>query len=212
MKKIALILLIAGVCFAQVPVRMVGRAGSQNASLQLDRSTYAVNVIDYAHHEVHSGNSFGVSTVDADLDNGDTLVMVFTVPDTVKWMHMISIMRNTSSSLAEMLEGPTIGANKGSEISIHNKNRNSTKVSIATSVAASPTIGKVSIGAAITADGTSLEPEYIGTGKDKGAGETRALAEYILKQNKIYAFRLIGAADNGNASIKLVWYEHTDKQ
>jgi len=72
-------------------------------------------------------------------------------------------------------------------------------------------VDEVSTNPTITGDGEVISAEYIGVGKDKGTSEARALAEIILKQNTVYAFRITGAADNGNATIKLAWYEHTNK-
>lgn len=177
--------------------------------IKFDDLTSALNVIDYAHHEVHSGSSYTVNINDNDLDNGDKLIIAFKTPNTLKHFHMVAIMKNTSSSLAEILEAPTITNGSGVEISCINRNRNSANTSGSLSIEASPIANKVSTNPTITGDGTVISAEYIGLGKDKGTSETRDTGEIILKQNTIYAFRITGEADNGNATIKLVWYEHT---
>jgi len=41
--------------------------------------------------------------------------------------------------------------------------------------------------------------------------EARSQSELVLARNTIYSFRITGSADNGNASIRLSWYEHTPK-
>jgi len=40
-----------------------------------------------------------------------------------------------------------------------------------------------------------------------------SINEFVLKQDTTYAMRITGAGvtDNGVASIKLNWYEHTDR-
>lgn len=176
-----------------------------------DASTHAQLTIGYEHHEVHSGSMFAVGTYDLDLDDGDTMSVSFTTADSTKWCHAIAIMKSSSSGIAEILESPTIKDSSGTFDTVLNHNRNSTKVSTVSSIKAIPIVGQASIDHFITADGTSLGAEGIGTGKDKGTSESRALAEIILRQNTTYAFRIIGDADNGNASIRVVWYEHTDK-
>lgn len=179
--------------------------------LSIDLITRAQVGIDYAHHEIHAGSSYTATLNDNDLDNGDTMSVSFKTPDTAKYFHMVAIMSNTSSSLAEILEAPTVTNGSGVEIPCINRNRNSDKVSGALSIEATPVESEVSTNATITADGTAIYSEYIGVGKEKGTSDTRSLSEFILKQNTIYSFRITGEADNGNASIILDWYEHTDK-
>ena len=54
--------------------------------------------------------------------------------------------------------------------------------------------------------------DVIGVGKDKGEGAARSLEEIVLKRNTTYAWRITGLADNGNASVRITWYEHTSKE
>ncbi len=176
-----------------------------------DAITDAIMAIDYAHHEIHEGNAYSISTYDIDLDATDTMSISFTTPNTTKWFHMVGIMKNTSSSLAEVLEAPTITIDSGTNDTIYNKNRNNSNISGALSIETTPIQSKATIDGYITSDGSILSIEGIGVGKDKGTSESRAIAEIILKQNTTYSFRIIGIADNGNASIRLVWYEHINK-
>ena len=177
----------------------------------IDASTSALETIDYAHHEVHSGSSYAAFTSNSDLDATDELIIAFKTPNTTKWFHMVAGFKNTSESLAEILEAPTITNGTGTESACINHNRNSIKTSGSLSIEASPTSGEYSVDPTITADGTVIMADTIGTGKNKGLSESRGVSEYVLKQNTIYAFRITGVADNGNAAIILNWYEHTNK-
>ena len=190
-------------------LQAVAMADVDGDIIDLDNMTKALPVIEYSHHEVHGGSSFSASANNVDLDTDDTLIIAFKTSDTMKHLHMVATMKNTSTSYAEILEAPTITNGTGSEISPTNRNRNSLKESTVSSIEASPVVNEVSINPTITADGTIIEPEYIGVGKNKGSSESRSLTEIILKQNTIYAFRITGLEDNGNATVKLVWYEHT---
>jgi len=105
---------------------MSGIKNSQNSGSQ-DRSTGASTMVEYEHHEVHSGSAYETTTYNTDLDSGDKLIMAFKTPDTTKEIHMVAAMRNSSESIAYILEAPTITDGTGTEQVVYNKNRNSTK-------------------------------------------------------------------------------------
>jgi hypothetical protein len=43
---------------------------TQSNNYSMDTITQAINVIDYAHHEVHSGSHYFASSYDSDTDSG----------------------------------------------------------------------------------------------------------------------------------------------
>ncbi len=177
----------------------------------VDASTHTLQIIPYEHHEVHAGSMYAAFTSDLDLDTSDELSIAFTTPNTTKWFHCIATFKSTSSGIAEILEAPTITNGTGTEAVAVNHNRNASHTSTCLSIVASPVAGEYSKTPTITADGTVIMADTIGIGKDKGGSASRGIEEIILKQNTKYAFRITGLADNGNASINLVWYEHTNK-
>lgn len=176
----------------------------------IDSSTNAIETIDYAHHEIHAGSAFVLSATDLDLDTAQVLSIAFTTPNTAKYFHVVASGSNTSNSEWEILEGPTITVDTGSDLVIYNRNRNSLAASGALNIKTVPAAG-ATLTPTITVDGTILEAETIGAGKNQSTGVTRSDAEWILKPNTTYAFRITGLADNGTASVRLFWYEHTDK-
>jgi len=174
-----------------------------------DDMTSVLMSIDYPHHEIHGGSMYSISIYDADLDTDDELTIAFTTDDSLKWMHAIPLVSNSSASLFEILESPTITVDSGSQQVAVNNNRNSSNTSLISSIETTPTIGSATINPTITADGTVIYSEIIGFGRGGGASSTRGVGEKILKQNTTYAYRLTGLADNGAASLAVVWYEHT---
>ena len=179
--------------------------------VRLDPSTLTMQTIEYEHHEIHGGSAYVVTGTDADLDTDAELTIAFTTPDTTKWIHLLALASCTSAAYWEVLEGPTITNGTGSDLVIYNKNRNSANTSGVLTIESPAEAGKATLTPTITNDGTVLQAQYLGSGKEKISGEIRATGEWVLKQNTTYAFRLTGNADNGKAAIELVWYEHTDK-
>ena len=179
--------------------------------LGYDTSTNALEGIDYEHHEIHAGSAYDVGWYDADLGIGDELIIAFKTSATAKEMHMVITANNSSASIFETLEGPTITAGTGTNLTIRNMNRNSLNASLATNMAVTPVAGLATLNPTITADGTVLNTELIGAGVNKGGGASRGTTERILKANTIYAFRLTGTAASGKANLHLDWYEHTPK-
>jgi len=195
------------------PVQIQALEGA-NESFQyprLDASTLSMQTIEYEHHEIHSGSAYIASATDADLDTADELAIAFTTPNTLKWLHLVAYASNTSSGTWEVLEGPTITLDSGADLPVFNHNRNSAKTSAVLTIETVPEVGEMTLNPTITNDGTVLMTELIGAGREKVGGESRSDNEWVLKQNTTYAFRITGNANDGRASIKLTWYEHTDK-
>jgi hypothetical protein len=168
-------------------------------SPRLDATTHSRNVIDYAHHEVHDGSSFGVC-YDADKTIGQAVEILLVTPDTTKWAHMTYSVENESEMAFALYEGTTT-SNNGTSITAYNRDRNS--ATAATTLAYhTPTI---------TGDGTAIFAWHSGSGRGTpGTGGDRGIIERILKQNTKYLFRMTATAA-GWIAIKIDWYEHTNK-
>lgn len=194
-------------------VRILGLEGSTDTYQvpRLDGSTFTLQTIDYVHHEVHSGSKYESSIVDVDLDATDLLTLAFWTPDTEKEMHMFFEASNTSSALVEVLESPTITNGTGTDVACYNRNRRSDKTPTCLSVESPPVVALMTRNPTITADGTVLHSYYVGVGKNKASSGNRDEEERVLGRNRLYAVRITGLADNGNAAIEAGWYEHTPK-
>lgn len=163
-----------------------------------DSTTGALEVIDYAHHEIHSGSSF-VYTGYATLAASAVQNLLIITPDTTKWAHFTGHVQTSGEATVAFYEGATVSAN-GTTTTPYNRNRNS---------ATAPTLA-IYTGPTVTGDGTLLYSGLIGSGRSFG-GQVREEAEWILKQNTIYLLRITSAVNDNNVTWALNWYEHTNQ-
>lgn len=182
-----------------------GSGAGETDAVRIDASTNALESIDYAHHEIHSGSHFEYTEYDAALDATNTIDVLITVPNTTKWPHMIFSVDGALQTLVQVFETCTHTA--GAAKTPYNNNRNS--------ATANTTLLNVSNDDA--ADGTAILQTMFGISTGVGnnsivsGGGARGDNEMILKQNTKYLFRVTSFTDDNVVSLKLVWYEHTDK-
>lgn len=183
------------------------KLGGVGRELIIDKSTRAMSMIDYPHHEIHSGDhyflGYVVPSLGAMTTPDDMIQIHFTTPNTTKWLHMLFQFDVGGATLYTITEAPTGGlANPTGIITAINNNRNSTKT---TGVSSFSYDGTAATG------GTVLLTGYVGTGTGpfSASGSSRSDTELVLKQNTIYAVSLYSTATN-YAGIYLEWYEHTD--
>jgi hypothetical protein len=165
-----------------------------------DKSTTAINTLDYPHHEIHSGSSYTFSLVTTAAQGGGTQVTRFVTDDTAKWTHMLATFLSDQPFTVTLYEDTTFLAN-GTGGASFNRNRNSDKTSSLT----------ISYGATIDAAGTQLYQARTGA---RGVGSSiRSDNEWLLKQNTAYAVELTnhGTSAAANLSIALNYYQHTDR-
>ena len=169
-----------------------------------DDSTHAINIVDYAHHEIHGGSAYFVIYSALADDTGAIEIRVQT-PDSAKWAHAEVEFSSALAATLEFHEATTVTHEAGNAIVPMNRNRNSTKTSGLT-VCNTP-------GGADTSGADWLE--YIGSASVSGRGDvgggSSSRHELILKQNEDYLIRLTSRADANALTIGLDWYEHTDK-
>jgi len=187
----------------------------------IEEETKALIVIDYAHHEVHNGNSYmahyDLTTSSA---NDHQTAIGFTTPNTTKWLHLL--IRIAASSPAEFSidEVPTIDDEKGTALVAYNRDRNSSNISGILSLASTAVAGQATsytntqIAAASYSAGTIIGHYLLAGGKGPRVvgGTNRGSQEIILKQNTKYLFLMQNIGANANLhEIHLNWYEHTNK-
>lgn len=185
---------------------IVGRWGSgsgETDDVRIDASTNSLQTVDYAHHEIHSGSSYVVCSV----QNIDDTIFKWqvTTPNTTKYSHMIFDIECTGEMLILITEGSD--RTDGSALTEINRNRVGTPTAAGTIVTATPTSG--------TTDGaTTIFTERTGaTGqasKTISAGASRGKSEYILKPNTKYVISVETFADV-YVTVCLDWYEHQDR-
>ena len=162
-----------------------------------DKSTDALNVIDYEHHEIHGGSMFSCHYNQQTTDIADRSVIAFTTPAKTE-IHMVVHVAATAAANFYILEGATGTTAGATDLTVFNRDRNSSATSELTSI--DGTEGKVSY-YSLTTDtaitgGTEIWEEYIGAGKI----------------GTVYDIELKAVDANDNEQlVELTWYEHTPK-
>ena len=181
--------------------------------LPREKMTGAVETIDYGHHEIHEGESYTLSLNDPSLGIDETLIAAFKTPNTPnKWVHLIALVNTSGAAKFDTLEAPTITVDTGSDLTVFNRERNSTNISGVKTIETIPEVGEVTQDPTITDDGTILRTDSLGVGNNKTPGETRDVSEWILKEDTIYAFRLTSLATGNIVQMNLIWYEFINRE
>lgn len=190
--------------------------------LRADISTHTLQVIEYEHHEIHSGSSFhaeySVTTANSD---DDVTGIMFKTPNTTKWAHMVVTVTASDPAEAIINEAPTLAdSGDGADLAVYNRDRNSTKTSTLKSMEDTPTVGSLTSmnetewTAVGVSSGTEIEHIFLagGSGPQAVGGVSRGSQEWILKQDTIYVIYLQNTGANANShTISLDWYEHSNK-
>lgn len=180
-------------------VEIQGFNGTSNRTAELDEITRALVFLDYAHHEVHEGDSFYFNENLA-LGNGASQDYLFTTPNSAKRAHwgyeFDAIDAGVTLNIYEASDraGTTLQT-------VFNRDRNSISAN-------TTTLHKGVSGG--TTDGTNIGTRRAGArtiGRQFGTS-----GERILKENTKYIVRLtnLSTATN-NVWVEFNWYEHTNK-
>jgi hypothetical protein len=176
--------------------------GTNSDKVRMDGSTNTLNVIDYPHHEIHSGSSFTVAdTVVADTT---TVKWQITTPNTTKYAHLVFTLTCTGEATFLVTEGSD--RTDGTALVEVNRNRVGTPTAATVIVTRTPTSG--------TTDGaTTLFTMRNGitnvAGKNIEGSTARATNEWVLKPNTKYVVSITTYAAV-YATMVVDWYEHTD--
>ncbi len=195
-----------------------GQPVSLDKLIKKDMLTMATATIEYEHHEIHSGESYSAHFDNTTANTDDHRSAIgFRTPDSVMVMHIV--MEIASSSPAEFFleELPTIDDDTGTEHTIYNRNRNSSKTSRTRSLQTTPVEGQVTtfieaqIAAANFVAGTVVDHVQLvgGNGPKAVGGDGRGAQEWNLKRNTKYLLRMQNIGANTNLhEIHIDWYEH----
>lgn len=177
--------------------------GGQPASI--DDNTNTLQVIDYSHHEIHSGYHFEYcEVVDQALNN--VYDIRITTPNTTKWSHFLFNLGAEAETEYFLYESVAITV-AGSALTPKNSDRNSSNSPTLTLDGISNTsVANANLDTNL-AGSVTISHGIIGAGRD--AGFFTREQELILKQNTVYCIRIIANAA-GYANHCLEWYEHTN--
>jgi len=178
------------------------RTGGGIAALKYDIATQSLQVVDYTHHEIHSGSHFFYFDYDADVDTSAPKYYRITTPNTTAWAHFILNIYSEGVGKWELFENPTVNA-AGTTATTFNNNRNSaTTAGVA-----------VAYDATSSGDGTLIRTWRTGSGTSaptRVGSSSRSDEELILKQNEDYFLKFTPDADNAKTKVEMEWYEHTN--
>lgn len=175
------------------------------ATEQKDDATDQVVTIDYDHHKIHEGDSYGYSEVEDQTQNHVYDIQI-TTPDTTKWIHITGTFDVESETDWYFYENVNIIL-AGTAVTPLNHNRNSSNsAGLVLKVITNTTIGNANADTTVAA-ATTLLHGIAGAGKKVG-GQGGQRMEFILKQNEDYCLRFI-ASTAGYVSFRLTWYELT---
>lgn len=185
----------------------------------IDAITHALINIDYAHHEIHDGDSFmGYHTLTGKND-GTYLTIYLKTPVTNPQVHMFTQWQASGAAYFRIREGAVVTSDTGSHKAVLNRNRTSSNTSGVFDNEAVPVVNKISTDVTIadrtaSTDGDKgglvIWEEYDGVGKSV-AGGSRNEMEIILKANKAYVFEIESDALGLVLALQLYGYEHTPK-
>ena len=172
---------------------------------RLDASTEAQMIVDYEHHEIHSGSHFIMNDA-FDLSINNVLDIRITTPNTTKWPHALLEFDTETEYEYWLYETVTIDT-VGTAFTPINSNRNSATAStVAIDVITNTSLANANADTGV-GGATVIWHGFAGSGREGGGGGGRN--ELILKQNTIYGFRAEAKAA-GWIHGELHWYEHTD--
>ena len=163
--------------------------GQRQGPATVDRVSKNLVFIDIIHHHIHDGDMFQADRLEEGVANDGTVEMLIKVP-AGGVAHASFTAQAGGDARLQLFEGPTITAD-GTPVTPVNRNRTSTKVS-AVSVFHTPTT---------SAAGTPLPDKLIagGSGGNSAGGQTEPFAEWNLKADEDYLFRITnisGVAQN----------------
>ena len=181
----------------------------------LDGMSDALQVIDYAHHEIHGGSSFHVQNYGAAVASAASIRISFATPDGTKRAHMIFGFASAGGSHLTIAEGATWTTGTGTVAVPVNQLREAVPGAsvLLEDDTDTPnwTANGVLIDATAVAAGTVLRDVYI-FGSNKVGGEGDHGVEVILMPDQTYTISVTNdEATAKDLILHLDWYEHTDK-
>lgn len=171
--------------------------------IRQDGNTNALQIINYEHHEIHSGSHFFISDF-SDLSINTVFDMQFATPTSTGWVHFTWKINTEGEMLWHIYENVSV-LTIGTTVTNFNSDRNSTKTSGALVNVVAGVSEAVASTYTSTATSVRLMAGISGAGKQSGSDSREN--EVILKQNTTYLFRGF-ATSAGFIDFSTNWYEH----
>jgi hypothetical protein len=193
---------------------------------RLDATSHSIQTIDYAHHEIHSGDSFHAWFNNTTANqNSHRSAIAFTLPSpgTGKYFHLTGLVSSSDPAEIFLIEAPgTLNPDEGTQDVAVDRNRATANTSTCLSIETVPTVGSYTtfteaqlvaagylIGAGIILD---YAPLVGGSGQKAVGGVARSEQEWMLNEGETYIMIIQNTDTNTNThGIHLNWYEHTTR-
>ena len=167
---------------------------------KVDETNNVLEIIDSANAKTHESKHFKTGYMDEDLDDTDTLEILFVTPNTTEWAHWSLTSEVVGYAKVEIFEG-AVTTDDGTAITRLNRNRNSL-IESSTLAYHTPTV---------TTDGTKIVTKFLGSvaGKKESVGDNFVASNhFLLKQDTKYLLRMTSKLNNTIAKVGGDWYEH----
>ena len=191
-------------------------SSGNNAKVRIDPSTSSLQVIDYAHHEIHSGTHFTVFIQDDSVASGGKLSFEFKTPNTATLAHFVVEVASSGEAITALLETSSSTADGDGEaaVSAVNRERDSGGASTLledTTTGSFDTVGLNAYVEAVPAanhpTGTIIDCYTTGSG-NKSGGTSRGEEEFNLARDTVYGVSMESKSAGNHMILKLDWYEH----
>jgi len=167
----------------------------------IDLISGAVNVVDYSHHEMHSGSHYFIKTFLVDTGgSGSTSYFAFTTPSNGARVHAKALIAPDVDTEINIYEGSVVTG--GTPIDGVNNDRDSSNVA-----------GLVAVTApAHTTPGTAIWSARTGGGRNPVGVSPGFSYEIIAATDTVYVFEIIKRTTADLVvDVDFWWYEHTPK-
>lgn len=170
--------------------------------------------IDWAHEEIHEGDSYVAVNDEATMQDAETINFAFKTPvyTTTKEIHMVIDFTSRAGGLLEILEAATWTAQSGTKYVPINRNRNSSNTSslLENETTTTFTAGGVAydVTTILTTNATTIEQIRVFGASNLIAQMHRGRAEFILKSNTTYVVRFTADGNTNGCNLQMTWYEH----
>lgn len=171
-----------------------------------DGISNALSVIDFAHYEVHEGNSYKADIVDTSMGATEYIGIAFTTPAAEAGLvHIIMGYVSRASAHLELIESPGV-LTGGVALTAFNRDRGNANTSNVIGLKSYDS----TVGGHVITGGTVIHDLYTWASKQIGDRD-RDSGEMILAPATTYAVKLTADEANGAAQVIIVWYEHVNR-
>jgi len=181
------------------------------SNFPVDSSSGAIEVIDYEHHEIHSGSTYRVQSFNDGIASGGNLSIGFCVPDQPKLPHLMWEFVHEGDMTLYLFEDVSLGLGSGSDVLCKNSRRDAGDTSILQGVGTGGLVSNYVTKDPLSAGGSVISLKRDFGSKNVGSSSSRR-AEVILRNDTCYLFTLINnEASPQGGQVRMEWYEHGDK-